>query len=565
MLLELNISNFALIDNIKVSLEEGLNVLTGETGAGKSIIIDAVNIVLGERADTEIIRTGAERAMVEALFDYSGVDVIEEMLRETGIEPEPDRTLVLSREIKSGRSISRVNGRAVPLSAVREISKHLIDLHGQHQHQSLLDTYNHLDILDRFGGEDLLNLRAKVESLYSEWEKAKRMLEEILRSERERQRDIDMYSFQVEEIDAAALRPGEDGELSRKREVMINAEKIYQSLAQCYQLLCRNDDMGIAVVDGLNQAGSLLSPFVQMDASIEEFYRSVSSAYYSLKETSRDIRNYLETVEFDQQELNRLEERLDLINKLKRKYGSTIEEVLEYRKQKGKELDRLLNSEQEAEMTRERIEALEKELSIICEGLTKLREETSQRLSERVSKYIRKLGMENGVFSVRMDSTKEFTSKGKDDVEFLFSANLGEPLKPLSKIVSGGEMSRIMLAIKTGLADTDSIPTLIFDEIDVGISGRAAQVVAQQLAEVSRKHQVVCVTHLPQIASMADNHFLIKKEEKDGHTYTRLKVLDRDARIQELARLLGGAQVTDITKQHAGEMLNMAENLKKKH
>lgn len=563
MLLELNISNFALIDNVRISLEEGLNILTGETGAGKSIIIDAVSVVLGERADTEIIRTGAKKAMVEALFDCSRMEGLEDILSPMGIELEEDKMVVLSREIRNGRSISRINGRTVSLSCVRELSKHLIDLHGQHQHQSLLDASNHLEILDQFGGDKIIERRSSVGELYRELEKARKTLDDMTRNEMERQRNIDLYSYQVQEIDDADLKPGEDDVLSRKREVMLNAEKIYQSLAQSYQLLYQSDDMVMTVVDGLNQIGSLLSPFIHMDTSIKEFHDVVNSSYLSLKEISRDIRNYLETVAFDQEELNKIEERLDLINRLKRKYGHTIEEILEYRDEKAKELNRLMNSEQEMKKIKEKIEHLEGKLGKECETLSQQRYEAAGLLEQNVTKQIQKLGMENGVFSVKIEKTKGFTSKGMDAIEFLFSANLGEPLKPLGKIVSGGEMSRIMLAIKTSLANTDRIPTLIFDEIDAGISGRTAQVVAQQLAEVSRKHQVICVTHLPQIASMADNHFLIKKEEKDGHTYTRIQVLDEDSKIQELARLLGGAKVTELTIKHAGEMLNMAENLKK--
>ncbi len=564
MLLELNISNFALIDNVRLTLEDGLNILTGETGAGKSIIIDAVNMVLGERADTDNIRTGADKAVVEALFKCAEIDGIEEILLPLGIELDREKTVVLAREIKSGRSISRINGRPVSLSNIRELSRRMIDIHGQHQHQSLLDTQNHIDILDQFGGEKVLEQRKRVASMYDRLLELRRILEEINKSEMERERNIDLYSYQVQEIEMASLREGEDQELARQREVMVNAEKIYQSLIQAYQLLYEGDsDSGAGIVDGLNQVISLLAPFSSMDDSIGGYHSAVETSYISLREAARDIRSHIEGFEFDRQQLNSVEERLDLISRLKRKYGKTIEEILEYCNNKSMELERLKNSQQEQITIKAEIAQIEEDLKKECVVLSGLRKKASEFLASGVTSEINKLGMNNGIFSVSMEATGGFTSRGLDSVEFLFSANLGEPLKPLSKIVSGGEMSRIMLAIKVSLALTDRIPTLIFDEIDAGISGRTAQVVAQQLAQVSGKHQVICVTHLPQIASMADNHFLIKKEEEEGHTYTRLELMGRDDKIKELARLLGGAKVTELTMKHSEEMLKMAENYKK--
>jgi DNA repair protein RecN (Recombination protein N) len=563
MLLELNITDFALIDNVRFSPAGGLNILTGETGAGKSIIIDAVNIVLGERADTEIVRTGAEKAVVEALFDCSQIDGIGQLLADMGIEADDGCLLVLNREIRSGRSISRVNGRTVPQSFVRELSRRLIDIHGQHQHQSLLDVSNHIEILDRFGGEDVLKQRAKVAELYHILQRLNKELEMLIQKEDQRQRDIDYYSYQVNEIDQAGLSIEEDDELLRKREMLANAEKIYQSLMQSYQMLYDGDDTLPAVVDRLGQIETLLGPIARFDQNIGEFYGTVNSSLLALKDISRGLRSYAETIEFDQQELNRVEERLDLINRLKRKYGNSIKEILDYRKQRSDELERLVNSEQQQRETRRQIEKIQGILDNECSQLSTLRQKAAARLEEGVIAQIHKLGMEKGIFKVYMEKAVSLSSKGTDDVEFMFTANLGQPLKPLSKIVSGGEMSRIMLAVKTCLAHTDSIPTLIFDEIDVGISGRTAQAVAQQLAEVSQRHQVVCVTHLPQIASIADNHYLIEKQEKDGHTYTRLRVLDDDARIIELARLLGGAKVTELTIEHAREMISMAKRTKK--
>ncbi|MGI6703363.1 MAG: DNA repair protein RecN [Clostridia bacterium] len=563
MLLELGISDFALIDNLRLNLEKGLNVLTGETGAGKSIIIDAVNMVLGERADTEIVRTGAEKAVVEALFKYDEIDGLDGILNRLGIEPERDKTLVLGREIKSGRSISRINGRPVPLSCIRELSRRMIDIHGQHQHQSLLDVQNHIDILDQFGGKGVLKQRERVASLYGRLLDLKKELELIRVSEMERERSIDLYSYQIEEIEKAGLKEGEDEELIRQRDVLANAERIFQSMAQSYQLLYGGEDGSCAgMVDGLGQVSQLLAPFTELDKEIDGFHSAVESSCILLRETARDIRNYLDGLEFDPKRLNDIQERLDLINGLKRKYGNTIEEIMEYCRLKTAELAKLKNNQREQDSLGKEIAWIEKELERECGVLTGLRKEAADYLAKNVTSEIAKLGMTNGSFKVCLNPTNGFTAKGGDSVEFMFSANLGEPLKHLSRIASGGEMSRIMLAIKTCLADTDSIPTLIFDEIDAGISGRTAQVVAQQLASVSKRRQVVCVTHLPQIAAMADNHYLISKEEKDGHTYTRLKALDRQDRVRELARLLGGTKVTNLTMEHSEEMLKMAENLK---
>jgi len=562
MLLELNISDFALIDSLSISLADGLNILTGETGAGKSIIIDAVNVVLGERADRDSIRTGKDRAVVEAHFDCSAIEGIEEVLSLMEIELEDDGTLFLSREIKNGRSISRVNGRAVSLTCIRKISKLLIDIHGQHQHQSLLDTRNHMDILDQFGGEKILGQRKKVENLYIELHEAREALENIARDEMERQRNIDLLNYQIKEIDEASLQIGEEEELNRLKEVMVNAEKIFQALAVSYQVLYEGNDERMTVVDGLEQISSLLSPFVQMDNAIQEFFNSIDSSCMLLKEISRDIRNHVDNIEFDREELNNTEQRLDLINRLKRKYGNSIEEIMNYRQQKAEELDRLVNSEQEMKGLKERIDILEEKLEKECDILSKLREKASYLLEDNVLDRIKKLEMRKAAFEVKKGRTRDFTSKGADTIEFMFSANPGEPLKSLSKIVSGGEMSRIMLAIKTSFAHTDKIPTLIFDEIDAGISGRTAQVVAQQLAELSREHQVICVTHLPQIASMADNHYLITKKENNGHTFTNIEVLDKDGRTGEMTRLLGGAKVTEVTFKHAREILDMAQKFK---
>lgn len=564
MLLELSISDFALIDNIRLNLETGLNILTGETGAGKSIIIDAVNMVLGERADTDIVRTGAEKAVVEALFKCDGIDGLDDMLKQLGIEPEQDNTLVLGREIRSGRSISRINGRLVPLSSIRQLSQNLIDIHGQHQHQSLLDISNHMDVLDQLGGKAVLCQREKVASIYEELFRLRKALESIRVSEMERERNIDLYSYQINEIKDAGLKIDEEEELTLQREVLANAEKIFQGTAQSYQLLYGTEDGGAqGIVDGLGQATQFLSPFVDMDGSIRDFHSALESSNILLKEIARDMRNYLDNFEFNPGKLNLIEERLDHINKLKRKYGNTVEDVLEYYRKIREDLERLENSQREQGSLKLKIRETEKSLKKESSALSELRKRAAETLSKNITSEITKLGMTKGVFEVCMKQTVDFTVKGTDTVEFMFSANLGEPLKPLSKIASGGEMSRIMLAIKTSLADADSISTLIFDEIDVGISGRVAQVVAQQLANVSKRHQVICVTHLPQIAAMADYHYLITKEERDGHTYTELKTLRKEDRVLELARLLGGAKVTELTLKHSEEMLKMAKELKK--
>ena len=564
MLLELCISNFALIDNVRLTLEGGLNVLTGETGAGKSIIIDAVNMVLGERADTDVVRTGADKAVVEALFKCDDIEGIDEVLQRLGIDPERDKTLVLGREIKSGRSISRINGRPVPLSSIKEISKRIIDIHGQHRHQSLLDVQNHLDILDHFGGRRVLEQRKRVATLHERLQELKTALEAVMISEKEREKNIDLYSYQVQEIEAARLKDGEEEDLLRQRDVLVNAERIFQSLAQSYELLYGGDhNTGIGIVDGLGQVSQLLAPFVGMDERLSSFRDTVEYCHVSLKEITRDIRGMVDGFQFDPAALNDVEDRLDLINRLKRKYGKTIKEILEYCRRMSGELEKLKNSQAEQGHLKNEIAKVEKEMEKGCALLTGLRRETAKILAEKITSEIMKLGMRNGVFDISIEQSAGYTRKGADLAEFLFSANLGEPLKPLSKIVSGGEMSRIMLAIKTCLADTDSIPTLIFDEIDAGISGRIAQVVAQRLAFVSEQHQVVCVTHLPQIAALADYHYLVSKEERDGHTYTKVELLSRDQRVKELARLLSGTKVTDLTIKHSEEMLKMAENFKR--
>ncbi len=563
MLLELNISDFALIDNIRLDLEKGLNVLTGETGAGKSIIIDAVNMVLGERADTDIVRTGAKKAMVEALFVWESIKDFDNVLQRLDLEPEQDKTLVLGREIRAGRSVSRINGRPVPLSKVRELSRYMIDIHGQHQHQSLLDVPNHIEVLDQFGGPGLLKQSEKVASKYKKLLNLRKKLKEIESNEIERERNLNLFAYQVDEIEKARLEVGEEEELIRRRDVLANAENIFQSMGQAYQLLYGEENITLpGAVDGLGQAIQLIAPFTELDEKIKNFHDVIESSCILLRETLREMEAYLDGFEVDPKGLNIIEERLSLINDLKRKYGGTVEEILEYHRQRVEELNRLKNSQKDQRELIKDINKADSELKKECDVLSRLRREAADVLAQKVTSQIAKLGMTNGKFEVCINKTKDFTAKGVDAVEFMFSANLGEPLKPLRRIVSGGEMSRIMLAIKTNLANIDGIPTLIFDEIDAGISGRTAQVVAQQLAYVAKRHQVLCVTHLPQIAAMADNHYLISKEERDGHTYTNLKLLKNRDRILELARLLSGTKVTDLTIKHSEEMLKMAKDLK---
>lgn len=563
MLLELEVRNFALIDELNINFNTGLNILTGETGAGKSIIIDAVNMAIGQRADRNFVRAGADKCMVQAIFSVKISNNIYDLLNEYGIEIDNDNILVVTREIyANGRSICRVNGIIVTQTILKKITENLIDIHGQHEHQSLLNSSFHINMLDSYGGKQILDLVACVSKTYDELQVLKKKLSSICFDEMERERKIDLIKFQIDEINSANLKLDEEEELKKQKKLVSNSEKIYKTLSNAYEVIC-GDSLDGSALDKLSSVVHSMQGISSLDESFLNFSSVLEEVQYKLEDTTRDIREYRDQIEFDPEILEDIEIRLNLINLLKRKYGSSIDEILQYKEKIESELWEYENNEEELNRLKAEIHIKEKELLKISLELSSLRKSIALNFEEKITDILITLNMGKVQFKVsfineeRESSALKFTSKGIDEIEFTISTNMGEPLKPLSKIASGGEMSRVMLAFKTILADVDNIPTLIFDEIDTGISGKTAQIIGERLHDISNHHQIICITHLPQIACMADHHYLIEKIEKENKVKTIVEKLDKPSQINELGRLLGG-ELTDITIKHAEEMITQA-------
>lgn len=563
MIVELSIRDFAIIDNLKINFTKGFNVLTGETGAGKSIIIESIGMILGQRANRDLIRTGKEKAVLEGIFFLENPQRINSVLESYGIDSDPDNYLIITREIYSnGRSISRVNGRTVTLNMLNNITVNLVDIHGQYEHQSLLNTENHIKLIDTFGGSKLKFLLEQVANKYSEISSERRKLQRLTLDSIDRDREMDLLKYQIEEIENSKLGNIDEEEIYKEYSKMSNIKEIGMALAEIANMMKDNNYGNVSIIDNINKCISNINRIKDYDDELKDYSKTMEYINYELQELYRSIIRYLENLEIDDERLMELEKRIDTINKLKRKYGNTIDEILEYKNEIETRYNTLLNIEEEIAKINNNIRNAEEELSILCAQLTDLRKEISERIEKLITKELEDLNMDNVVFKVDFKRLEDFTEIGWDRIEFLISTNKGEELKPLTKIISGGEMSRIMLAFKRTLADYDHIPTLIFDEIDTGISGRAGQVVGEKIKMISENHQVICISHLPQIAALADTHFLIDKKTIDNKTTTIVKKLNEEERIDELSRLLGGVNLTDTTKLHAKEMLEMSKKLK---
>jgi DNA repair protein RecN (Recombination protein N) len=549
MLRALHIENLAIIDRLEVAFEAGFNALTGETGAGKSILIDALNLALGERADISLIRAGAEKLRVNAVFEVPNDPELHALLGELGVEPE-DGLLYLSREVHtSGRSIARINGQPVPVSALKALGERLIDMHGQHEHQSLLKPSSHLEFLDRWLGEPALKLRQQVRETVSALRQTERELQEIVAREREREQMLDLYRFQVDEIRAANLQVGEDEQLETEARRLVYAEKLVALAGNAYDALMGEH----GAYDQAASASRNLTEIARIDPSVSPWGEMLESALVQLEEVAHNLRAYAESIEYDPARLEAVIERQELIKRLKRKYGDTIEAVLQYADEAAAKLHALeTQTERRAELEAE-LARLQESAHALCEQLSALRRDGAQRFANAVQAALRTLAMERAQFTVEV-RPKPMDATGADSVEFLFSANPGEPPRPLSKIASGGEMSRVMLALKTVLADAAPVPTLVFDEIDAGIGGRTAHAVGEQIAQLARHCQILCVTHLPQIACRANHHLLIEKHTDGAMTRVAVQPLTGEARVQEIARMLAGTP-TETALQHARELL----------
>lgn len=586
MLLEISIEQFALIEYVRLQFAGGLNVLTGETGAGKSIILDAVQAVLGGRTSADVVRSGEEKAIVEAVFDLSANPEKVKALAELGVTVDDDELLVIRREIaRNARGSIRINGRTVTAGMLKEATEGLVDLHGQHEHQSLLHVEKHmdlldqyggsllhqegksLDLLDRYGGGPLLGLREELDEVVRGLHRIQSELSSLLGDERDRARREDLLRFQVEELMAAKLRVGEEEELEAERQVLAYAGKLKLTAASAHASLYEGGGRQLSAIDLLGRVKSELEEVLRHDPSLGEAVELVNSALVQVQEASHLLAGYRDRIDDDPNRLAFVEQRLDQISSLKRKYGDSVAEMLEYLAQTQQELDRLERSQELIEKLKQDEAQLGARAEELAAKLTQARRAAADQLGAKVVRELSDLGMKSARFEVSVEppahpTFRSVTSRGWDRVEFLFSPNLGEPLKPLAKIVSGGEMSRIMLALKTILSRVDGVPTLVFDEVDTGISGRAAQAVGEKLARIAGDRQVLCVTHLPQVAAMADNHFLIAKQAEEGRTVTNVTSLDERGRADEIARMIGGAEVSAFTMEAARDMLRRADTLK---
>ena len=566
MLSFLEIQNVAIIDKISIEFGTGFNVMTGETGAGKSIIINSINAILGERISKDIIRTGENKAYVCAIF-YTNSCRVHEILKELNIPTEDDGALIISREIHtSGKNICRINGQIVPLSVLKRVGEYIINIHGQHDNKVLLLPQKHIDLLDLFIGNKIEDYKEEYRQKLGLLCDEKQKLLEIMGDGEPRERKIDLLKYQIQEIQDANLTEGEDVKLEKKRLVVANTEKIKMALGNCYDILSQDN----GVRDAIGQISNSISNIATLDDKYSKLLENVTNVMYQLDDITYEVRDNLDNLFFDQELRENIDERIDQIARLKKKYKDTIPEIINYMKECEDELEKLVNSEEYINKTKERIKALNDELLVLAKKMSSLRSQHAKVLQDKITHELKDLEMRDSNFMVDLEfcdkvneeGLYEFCNNGLDRVEFFISTNKGEKEKPLSKIASGGEMSRIMLAIKSIISDKDNIESLIFDEIDTGISGRAAQRVGEKLAKLAKTHQLICITHLSQIATMADNHYMIEKSTNNDKTKTDVKKLSGDEMEKEVARIIGGLDISDITIKNASEMIRKAREWK---
>ena len=554
MLTHLHVKNLALIREAEIDFTEGLNILTGETGAGKSIVIGSVSLALGGKVSREMVRPGADYGLAELVFLVNREKQKEKLL-ELGITPEEDQ-VIISRKISDGRSINKINGETVTLSQLRETASLLIDVHGQHEHQSLLQKKKHLEILDEFAKEELGPVKEKLAGAFQNWKKLKKQLQEAQMDEESRLREISLLEFETDEIGKAELVPGEDEELERRYRRMTNARKLIEAAGSAYALTGYEEESGAGAVIG--RAVRELQSAASFDEELSGLASLLSDVDGLLNDFNREMSDYLTSLEFDEKEFSETEERLNLLNYLKSRYGHTLEEILAYQEKQEQRLAALQDYDRYLQDLEAQLKKAEEELQDLCAEASGIRQRYGKMLCEKIKEHLIDLNFLNVEFEMAFEELPEYTAQGKDSAEFLISTNPGEPLRPLMKIASGGELSRIMLAIKTVLADRDEIDTVIFDEIDVGISGRTAQKVSEKMMLIGRTRQVICITHLAQIAAMADSHYRIEKQVEEGETRTQIRRLSEKESIEELARILGGAEITDAVTKNAEEMRALA-------
>ena len=559
MLRELQIENVAVIEKAVVSFGQQFNVLTGETGAGKSILIDSINAILGNRTNKEIVRSGEAKASIIASFDNIPKEVIDALVY---LGFEVDQELILSRDVfAEGRSVCRINGKLATATVVKETCQNLVNIHGQLDNQELLDPEKHINILDRYA--DLGEIVNKYSDSFTDLIELQKKINLLQMDEAEKANRIDLLSYQVNEIDSANLKDNEEEELQTRRNILKNTEKIRSALSDVIKLL-DNSDTGIvgSSLDNIQSASNELEHISTISPELNDLYTRMNNSYYELRDIENSLQSQLSSVDYDDNELNLVEDRLDLIYKLRKKYGNSIPEILEYRKNAAEELNMIEMSDDLLETLKIEFSDKKKSTINIATELSSMRLSAFSVFSEKIKEELRYLNMPSVDFQLYHIRTKELTPIGIDEMEFLISANPGEAPKALSKIASGGEMARIMLAIKNVMAEKDGIPTLIFDEIDTGVSGTSAQKIGEKLKQISNTHQVICVTHSAQVASYANTHLKIEKNVKDNRTYTSVSKLEKEDRIKELARIISGDNITSISLENAEQMLTIAQNKK---
>lgn len=558
MLLNLHVKNLALIEEVDVDFEKGLIVLTGETGAGKSLILGSVNIALGNKASKDMIRKGTDYSLVELTFSVS--ENCAKQLKKYDIYMEEDNIVTVTRKISEGRSISKINGETVNIKTLKNVMSLLIDIHGQHDHQSLLYTKNHLDILDKFAKDSILELKEKIKEEYSKYTKLIKKLEEFNIDEGQKAREIEFAEYEVNEIESANLKPEEDVQVEEEFKKLSNSKEIVSALSEIYNALSYETAGGLG--DIINKAVMDINSIKGMDEKISQFQTELYDIDNLCRELTSQIYDYNSGMDFNPEYVREVEERLDVINHLKLKYGNSIEEILRYKEEKEEYLEKLNNMTDEMESVKNQISELEGTLNNLCTKLSEQRKKAAKELEVLVKQALVDLNFIAVEFEIQITRKESIGENGFDNVEFMISTNPGESVKPLVKVASGGELSRIMLAIKSILATEDDIDTLIFDEIDTGISGQTAMKVADKMAKISRNHQVICISHLSQIAAMADSHYLIKKTADENSTTTSIKKLTRQQSIEELVRINGGSGITEAGLIHATEMKDMADRTK---
>ncbi|NQM29542.1 DNA repair protein RecN [Streptococcus suis] len=551
MLLEVSIKNFAIIEHVSLNFETGMTILSGETGAGKSIIIDAMNLMLGARATTDVIRHGAPKAEIEGLFSFENSRAVKQILTDQGIEVVDE--LIIRREIlQNGRSVSRVNGQMVNLSVLKQIGQHLVDIHGQHDQEELMKAQYHIQLLDSFGDDEFWNLKEDYQTQFEAYRQLRKRVAEKRKNEEEHKARIEMLEYQIAEIEAANLAVGEDRQLQQERDKLLNHKQIADTLANSYALL---DNEEFSSLNNLRSAMSDLQSLEEFDPEYKLLSTSLTEAYYVVEDVAKRLSDIVDALDFDGNRLLQLESRLDLLNTITKKYGGTVDDVLAYFEKITEEYNLLTGNTVSDEDLENHVKLLEKDVISLANQLSSARHDLAQQLESVIRQELQDLYMDKAQFQVRFTKGK-FNSEGNESIEFYISTNPGEDFKPLVRVASGGELSRLMLAIKSAFARKEGKTSIVFDEVDTGVSGRVAQAIAQKIHKIGQFGQVLAISHLPQVIAIADYQFYIEKVSDDHSTVSRVRLLSPEERIEEIAKMLAGDRVTDAAREQAKQLLN---------